>query len=256
MTRQASTKPPPAPVRPRPPPPDPHPRPHRLAEGHGPGHARLPPDLPQAAEAERYRRSEPRRRRRRRAPRDEEGGPSPHGVLASSADRHPGHGRLRESRAERRLRRGLGRPAVGHSLQLGEPSRGGQPDRGGERLHRADPAARRGAQPVLTLKSAIQSSASGLASESRLAALSGAAPSRIFFTGTSSFLFESVRGTSGICTIRSGTCLGEQYSRTRRRISATTSSVSASRTTTNRIISSSTSTTRLSSTSSTPSTAL
>ena len=52
---------------------------HRRAEGPGSGHARLPPDPPQAVHARRDDRHQHRRRRRRRAPGDEEGGPAPHG---------------------------------------------------------------------------------------------------------------------------------------------------------------------------------
>ena len=54
-------------------------RPHRLhrrAEGQGAGHARLPPDPPQAVRARRDDRHQHRRRGRRRAPGDEEGGPA------------------------------------------------------------------------------------------------------------------------------------------------------------------------------------
>ena len=81
-------------------------------------------------------------------------------------------------------------------------------------------------------------------------------PIRIFFTGTSSFLPLSVRGTASIRTISSGTCRGEQRDRTWRRISALTSSVSSPRVTTNSGIQSSMSSTRLSITSGTASTAL
>ena len=69
-------------------------------------------------------------------------------------------------------------------------------------------------------RSTNQSSAAGLASESRLAALAGSPPCRILLTGTSSFLPDSVRGTSSIRWIASGTWRGEQCSRTRLRISA------------------------------------
>jgi hypothetical protein len=72
-------------------------------------------------------------------------------------------------------------------------------------------------------------------------------------TGTSSFLFESVRGTSSIRWIASGTWRGEQCSRTRRRISPASSSSSSAEVTTNNRMRSSTSTTSESSTSETPS---
>ena len=61
------------------------------------------------------------------------------------------------------------------------------------------------------------SSAAGLASDSRDAARSTGVPVRIRLTGTSRILPDSVRGTSAIATISSGTWRGEQSSRSRRR---------------------------------------
>ena len=65
-----------------------------------------------------------------------------------------------------------------------------------------------------------------MASESRLAACSGGVPVRIRFTGTSSTLPASVRGTSAISKTASGTWRGEQSSRIRRLISPVSSSSS------------------------------
>ena len=115
-----------------------------------------------------------------------------------------GGGDDREPRAERRLRSGLRAAPSGDRDVRRRAPRGGHPGEGRGVLRRVRGAPRRGAQPARTLNSEKKSRAAGLASESRLAALSGAAPSRIFFTGTSSFLLESVRGTSSIWTIRSG----------------------------------------------------
>ena len=87
-------------------------RPHRLhrrPEGPGSGHARLPPDPPQAVQARRDDRHQHRRRRRRRAPGDEEGGPAPHGRVAPAAHRQPRLRPVRQPRGERRLRRRVGR---------------------------------------------------------------------------------------------------------------------------------------------------
>ena len=118
--------------------------------------------------------------------------------LASAARRQSRLRAVRQPRGERRLRRRVGRAPVRDPRRHHRQARGGQPRRGRGGVRPADRGARRGAQLARTANSATQSSASGFASESRDAALSGAAPSRIFFTGTSSFLFESVRGTSGI----------------------------------------------------------
>jgi hypothetical protein len=79
----------------------------------------------------------------------------------------------------------------------GDPAQTAVLERGRRRHLRARHRVRRGAaQPARLASSTNQSSASGLASESRLAAFSGSVPERIRFTGTSSSLPDSVRGTS------------------------------------------------------------
>ena len=71
-----------------------------------------------------------------------------------------------------------------------EPATGSTPPRR-PRLSLAQPASSRS-----FAKATNQSNASGLASESRAAALSGSPPISTFLTGTSSTLPDSVRGTS------------------------------------------------------------
>src|SRR5690606_15315356 len=58
-----------------------------------------------------------------------------------------------------------------------------------------------------------QSIDAGFAIESRLTDRSTECPSRIFFTGTSSFLPDIVRGTSGIAYTSFGTCRAESFVR-------------------------------------------
>ena len=81
------------------------------------------------------------------------------------------------------------------------------------------------------------SSASGLASESRLATRSSASPRRIRLTGPSSFFPVSVRGTAGTATIASGRWRGESSERSisLMRARSAASSRAPSRMTTNRI---------------------
>src|SRR5262249_47395338 len=74
----------------------------------------------------------------------------------------------------------------------------------------AVPAGRRGHRPAPGTK---DSSTSGLASASGSAASATGVPSRIFLTGTSSFLPDSVLGMPGTWWISSGTCRGDSPER-------------------------------------------
>ena len=58
-------------------------------------------------------------------------------------------------------------------------------------------------------RATYQSSAAGSASDSFDAARAGGVPVRMRFTGTSSFLPDSVRGTAGATSMASGTWRGD-----------------------------------------------
>ena len=188
-----------------------------------------------------------RRRRARSSP------SSSHPQLTGNLDSDPFVNR----EAERRLRRRVRRPPVRDLRRHHRPARGGQPRGGRGGVRAADRGDRRGAQLARYRRTRRPSRAPRGSRASRATPRSpGAAPAGSSSPAPRASCSRACAAPPGSARSRSGTCRGEQYSRTRRRISATTSSVSWSRTTTNRIISSSTSTTRLSSTSSTPSTAL
>ena len=139
-----------------------------------------------------------------------------------------GHGGQADVRVRRDVGATTGRQLLGAD-EVGEDERPDHPP-GVERQQPIDRRRRRrccarprGDDPLDAHVAALatnHSSAAGSASESRAAATSGGVPVRMRFTGTSSFLPDSVRGTDGTASISSGTWRGDSSVRSAARIRA------------------------------------